>query len=156
MSWLAAVRPDEQNLPLFIHVAGAMALVGALFLSALALQSAWRHGSAGSIRLGYRSLLIVALPAWIVMRIGAQWIADKQGYSDAEEVPAWIDYGFVAAEPGLLLIIAATVLTGLSVRGLAEAGEGPTPTKVRVATVLVGLMIVIYLVALWAMTAKPA
>ena len=158
MSWLAAVRPDEQNLPLLLHVAGAMVLVGALILSALALQGAWRTGSAASVRLGYRSLLVVALPAWVVMRVAAQWIFDKQGWTDVpdDKIPAWIDYGFIAAEPGLLLMIVATVLAGRSVKGLAEVGDGPTPTKVRVATVLVGLIIVVYLVVLWAMTTKPA
>jgi hypothetical protein len=158
MSLLAAVRPDEQNLWLFIHVAGAMVLVGALVLSALALQGAWRNGSVASIRLGYRSLLVAALPAWVVMRVGAQLIADKQGWNDVPDdaIPSWIEWGFIAAEPGLLFIIIATVLTGRSVRKLGDSAEGPTPTKVRVATVLVSLMIVLYLVALWAMTTKPA
>jgi len=35
MSVLAAIRPGEVNLPLFLHVLGAMLLVGTLFAVAL-------------------------------------------------------------------------------------------------------------------------
>jgi hypothetical protein len=31
--------------------------------------------SQAGLRLGFRSLLIGAIPAWIVMRLSAQWIA---------------------------------------------------------------------------------
>ena len=67
---LAAVRPDEQNLPLLVHVLGAMILVGGLLTGASAL--AFARGNVGNLRLGYWSLLAVALPGWVLMRVGAQ------------------------------------------------------------------------------------
>ena len=33
------------------------------------------------------------------MRVSAQWIADKEGYADLDDPPAWIDIGFIAGEP---------------------------------------------------------
>ena len=143
----ARIRPTEWEIPLFLHVAGAMILVGALLLSATALVSAWRAEDAGALRLGYRSLLIVALPAWLVMRVAAQWVLEESGFDEDE---AWIGIGFGTSELSLLLLIAATVLTGISVRR-AEAGG-----RVRAATILVGIVLVLYVVAIWAMTAKPA
>jgi len=70
MSVLAAVRPDSWNFPLFLHVLGAMILVGGLLTGASAL--AYARGEARILRLGYWSLLAVSLPGWVLMRIGAQ------------------------------------------------------------------------------------
>jgi hypothetical protein len=147
MTVLAAIRPDDWNLPLFLHVASAMVLVGALVLSATALVAAWRADDAAAVRLGYRALLLGVLPGWLVMRVTAQWLLSKEGLEDSEV--AWIEIGFITTEPGLLFIIIATVLAGISARR-AAAG-----TRVRVAAVLVGLMLVAYTIALWAMTTKP-
>jgi hypothetical protein len=150
MSLIAAVRPDEWNLPLFLHVLGAMALVGTLVLAATGLAGVARGNGAASLRLAYRSLLIGALPAWIVMRVAAQWIADEQGLED--DPPAWVDIGFMTSEPGLLLLIAATILSGVGAR---KAATGGGATQGRIAAVLIGISIVAYVVAIWAMTTKP-
>jgi hypothetical protein len=151
MTLLATIRPDEWNLPLFLHILGAIVLVGALVLAATVLSLAWANGDAGAARRGYRALLLGALPGWIVMRVSAQWIADKEGY-DGDTVPTWIDIGFITSEPSLLFLIAATVLTGMAARREAARGRRLT----RIAVVLVGLMIVAYGVTIWAMTTKPA
>ena len=74
-SLLAASRPDSWDFPLFVHVLGAMILVGGLLTGASAL--AFARGDARFLRLGYWTLLAVALPGYIVMRIGAQWIYSK-------------------------------------------------------------------------------
>ena len=148
MSLLATIRPDDWNLPLFLHILGAMVLVGALVLAATSLLSAWRGGDAATLRLGYRALLLGVVPGWLVMRIAAQWIVDEEGFKEPE--PAWIDIGFMTAEPGLLFIIVATVLAGLAAR------RGTSGTGVRVAVALVSILIVAYLVAVWAMTTKPS
>jgi hypothetical protein len=143
---LAAIRPDDWNFPLFLHVLSAMVLFGAVVLAAVSVAG----NSQAGLRLGFRSLLIGAIPAWIAMRLSAQWIADKEGYlEDDVEVPAWIDVGFATSEGSLLFLIAATVCAGLAAR--REQGGG-----LRTATVvLVGIAIVAYLVALWAMSTKP-
>ena len=90
MTVLGAIRPDDWNLPLFLHVLGAMALVGALVLVVLSLASARGGDSAAGLRLAYRSLLLAAIPAWIVMRLGAQWIASRRGSTTwTSRPPGW-------------------------------------------------------------------
>jgi hypothetical protein len=147
VSVLAVIRPDDWSLPLFLHILGAMVLVGGLVLAVTSLLAAWRGGEAATVRVGYRALLLAVLPGWLVMRIAAQWTLSKEGLEDAEIT--WIDIGFMTTEPGLLLIIAATVLAGLAAR---RGGGG---TGVRVAAVLVSVLVVANLVAVWAMTTKP-
>jgi phage shock protein PspC (stress-responsive transcriptional regulator) len=145
---LALIRPDDWNLPLFLHILGAMVLVGGLVLALTSLLGGWRGGEAVTVRVGYRALLLAVLPGWLVMRITAQWVASKEGLEDANVT--WIDIGFMTAEPGFLLIIIATVLAGLAAR------RGQAGTGVRVAAVLVSVLVVAYLVAVWAMTTRPA
>ncbi|HVE69027.1 MAG TPA: hypothetical protein VNB64_10645, partial [Solirubrobacteraceae bacterium] len=89
MSLLAVVRPDSWNLPLFLHIMGALVLVGGLALAATALSAAWRDGDAAAARLGYRGLLLAAVPGWIVMRVAAQWLLDEEGLEDSEV--AWVE-----------------------------------------------------------------
>ena len=148
------IRPDAWDFPLLLHVLGAMLLVGVLVLAASALGLAWRDGSASLVRLGYRSLLIGALPAWIVMRGAAEWIADKEGLT-GDEVPSWVDIGYSTAEPGLLLLLISTVLAGLAARRTRRLERLGGSGFSRASTVLVSLVLLAYLVATWAMTTKP-
>jgi hypothetical protein len=146
MTLLAAIRPDEWNLPLFLHVLSAGLLFGAVVLAVVSVAGNSQVG----VRLGFRSLLIGAIPAWIAMRLSAQWIADEEGWLEEDvEAPAWIDIGFITSEASLLVLIAATVCAGIGARRERAGG-------LRTATVvLVSITIVAYLVAIWAMTAKP-
>ena len=132
---------------MFIHVLAAMVAVGALLLAATALVGAWRAEDAAAMRLGYRALLWAALPAWVVMRVFGQFLLDESDYPDDE---AWVAVGFGTSEVGLLLIVIATVLAGLSVRRAAGGG------RIRAAAVLVGIVVLLSLIAIWAMTTKPA
>ena len=142
MSVLAAIRPDDWNLALFVHILGAMVLVGSLVLVATSL-------AARDVRLGYRTLLIGVLPGWIVMRGSAEWIAEKEKVNDIDPTPAWVDIGYMVAEPTLLLIIIAAVCSGLAARRGSTGGLRTT------ALVLVGIMLVASVVAIWAMSTKP-
>lgn len=153
---LALIRPDAWNLPLFVHVLGAMAMVGALGLAATFLFVARREGSLDAVRVGFRALLYGALPAFIVMRVGAQWVADKEGLLDSDE--AWIGIGFGISDLGLLLLLVATIVAGSALRRarLAQGGERGGGTGVAVAAWTVSALIALYVVALWAMTAKPS
>lgn len=148
----AADRPGDVDIWLFLHVLGGMTAVGALTLSAVSLAGAWRTGSAPLTRLGFRALLWGAIPSYLVLRVASQVLLDKEGLEDAEL--AWIDIGFMVTDPGLLLLIAATVLGGLAARRAEEPGQGPLTTA-RIATGLVAVLLVLYLVAVWAMTTKP-
>jgi hypothetical protein len=146
MTVLAAIRPDDWNFPLFLHILSAGVLFGAVVLAAVSVGGTAQAG----LRLGFRSLLIGAIPAWIAMRLSAQWIASEEGYLEEDvEVPAWIDIGFATSEGSFLFLIAATVCAGIAARRDRAGG-------LRTATmVLVGITIVAYLVALWAMSTKP-
>lgn len=156
MTLLATIRPDDWNLPLFLHVLGAMALVGSLALVALSLASARGGDSAAGLRLGYRALALGAIPAWIVMRGGAQWIASKEGFDDPDvKTPSWIDIGFITSEPTLLLLIAATVCAGMAARRAREGGRAFGGLNTA-ALVLVAITLLAYVVAIWAMSTKPS
>jgi hypothetical protein len=155
MTVLASIRPDDWNLPLFLHVLGAMTLVGALVLVVLSLASARGGDSAAGLRLAYRSLLLGAIPSWIVMRVGAQWIASKEGLDDLDEPPAWVDIGFVTSEPTLLLLIGATVCAGIASRRAREGGRAFGGLNTA-ALVLVSITLLAYVLAIWAMSTKPS
>jgi hypothetical protein len=153
---LAAVRPDDWDLPLFIHVLAALTVIGALTLAGSFLVSSWRSGSAVAVRLGFRSLLFGVLPAWIVLRGSSEWIADKEGYADLDEPPDWIDIGYIVSDTSFLLILISTLLAWLAVRASRGGGGGGPTVTGRFAAGIVSFLFVIYLVALWAMTTKPA
>jgi hypothetical protein len=153
---LAAVRPEEWNFPLLVHVLGAMVLVGGTVTMLAAQALAWRRKGDLAVlaRTAFRSLLVVAIPGWILMRVGGQWIASEEGY-DGEAVPSWVDIGYVTADLGGILLLVATLLAGLWLRRLRR---DPAVSSVLVggSTALAAVLLLGYLVAVWAMTAKPA
>jgi hypothetical protein len=155
MTVLGAIRPDDWNLPLFLHVLGAMTLVGAIVLVVLSLVSARAGDSATGLRLAYRALLLGVIPGWIVMRVSAQWIASKEGLDDLDDPPAWVDIGFLTSEPTLLLLIAATVCAGIASRRAREGGRAFGGLNTA-ALVLVAITLAAYVLAIWAMSAKPS
>jgi len=142
------------DLALFVHVLGAFALVGALATAAAYLVAARRDGSLELMRAGYGALLIGALPAFIVTRMAAQWVASEQNLLDSEAT--WIVAGIVATDVGFVFLVAATVAAGLAVRRAGAQETGGEPGRgVSIAAWLVGLLIVVYAVMIWMMTAKP-
>jgi hypothetical protein len=155
MSVLAAIRPDDWNFALLLHVLGAMLLVGGLTAAVTSFWLGWRRDTTTLSRLGFWSLLVVAFPAWWLMRIPGQWIGSKEGFGDGENDPTWLAIGYITAEPGGLLILISIILTGIGVRRMGRAAT-PTPSVlVRIGTVLVTIVLAAYLVAVWAMSAKP-
>jgi hypothetical protein len=149
----AAVRPDAWNFPLFLHVLGAMVFVAVLAAVVVVLVVALRSDDrTAAIRFAFRTLLIGGIPAYLVMRVGAEWIADKENLVDSDA--AWIGIGYGVADGGLLFLLVMTILAGLASRR-ARGGGQPTGL-VRWTTGLAVIVIVAYGVALWAMAAKPA
>ena len=149
-SVLASVRPDSWNFPLFVHVLGAMILVGGLLTGASILTFA--RGDVRFLRLGYWTLLAVALPGYIVMRLGAQWIYSKEHLDDAPSDPTWIGIGFIVADLGALLVLIALIVGGIGVRRL---GSGGGQGLLKAAMVIAWLVLAAALVAVWAMSGKP-
>jgi uncharacterized membrane protein len=152
---LAAIRADSVNLPLFLHVLGAMLLVGALAAVAFVTVVGWRTPDrAGRLgRFALKMLLVGVLPAWIVMRIAAQWTESEENLPDDFE-PAWLGIGYITAELGGLLILISAVLAGI---GLRRSREDSTRSVLfaRIVGIVCILLLAAYLVAMWAMTAKP-
>ena len=151
---LALLRQEDSwILPLFLHIAGAMVVVGGLTLACVYLIASWRSGSAALIRSAYMTLFYAALPGYIVFRVGAEWILDKEGLTDADL--AWIDLGYMVSDMGFLLLLISLIIGGVSVRRMNRGGT-PSPIAARIVTGLVSLVLIAYLVAVWAMTTKPA
>ena len=149
-SVLASVRPDSWNSPLLVHVLGAMILVGGLLTGASILT--FGRGDVRFLRLGYWTLLAVALPGYIVMRLGAQWIYSKEHLDDAPSDPTWIGIGFIVADLGALLVLIALIVGGIGVRRLdSGGGQG----LLKAAMVMAWLVLAAALVAVWAMAGKP-
>jgi hypothetical protein len=152
MSILAAVRPDSWNFPLFLHVLGAMILVGGLLTGASSL--AFARGEARFLRLGYWSLLAVSLPGWILMRAGAEWIASKEGWTKSGvPSPTWLDIGALLADLGGFILLVSLVAGGI---GVYRLREGKGSGLLRATLVLAILLLGAYVVAVWAMAGKPS
>jgi len=151
VSMLAAIRPDSWNFPLLLHVLGAMVLTGAMLTTSSALVFA--RGETRLLRFGYWTLLAVGLPGYILMRIGAEWTASKEGFSEeGAPEPDWLGIGYLVADLGALLLLIALILGGVGVYRL-RAGKGTGMLK---ATMVISVVLLAsYVVAVWAMSAKP-
>ena len=151
---LAAIRPDLQSFALLLHLVGATVVFGALLASATSLLLA--QGEIRLLRLGYFSLLLVGLPGLILMRLAGEWLYRQQGWDDLQGSigePAWLGIGFLVADWGGLLFLAALALGGVGVRRVSQGKGG---TALLRLTLLISLVLVVaYVVAVWAMTGKP-
>jgi hypothetical protein len=147
----AAIRPHSWDLAVLVHVLGAMVLVGAVLTAAAAGIFGFRDDSATLRRLSYRTLLVLALPAWIVMFVGAIWSESKENLEDADL--AWIGIGHIVAEGGGLLLLIAIILGGLGVRRSAAGGGGG---MLKASSLIATFLVAAYIVAIWAMGAKPS
>jgi hypothetical protein len=151
MTVLAAIRPDSWDFPLFLHVLGAMILVGGLLTSASSLGFA--RGDVRFLRLGYWSLLAVSLPGWILMRAGGEWIASREGWTkEGVPSPTWLDIGFMLADAGAVVLLVSLIVGGIGVYRLRE-GKGAGLLKATLVLALV--LLAAYVVAVWAMAGKP-
>jgi hypothetical protein len=145
---LALVRPDSWDLPLFLHVLGATLTFGATATVAILAfagrpvssdRALWLRG------LAFKVGLLVLVPAWFLLRIPAQWIANKE-FPDNE--PGWVGVGYPVTEGGAVLIIVMLVLAWLSRRKLESRTAAVVPWLATVYIVALGI-------AWFAMSAKP-
>ena len=152
---LAAIRPDEQSFALLLHLVGATVVFGALLASATSLLLA--RGDTRLLRLGYFSLLLVGLPGLILLRLAGEWLYRQQHWDDLQAQigrPQWLDIGFVVADWGGLLFLLSLVLGGIGIRRLRDGKGGAGLLQ---ATMVISLVLILaYVVAVWAMTGKPS
>jgi len=133
--------------PLFLHILGAMVLVGAILAVFILAIAAWRRPEVAGLRRGaFRTLLFLAIPAWVVMRIGAGWI-----WSNEKDIypkdPTWVGIGLGVADAGLLVLLITTAVAFWWSRG----GK---PIAGRIVTGLAGIYLVMLAVAWLAMSGK--
>ena len=133
--------------PLFLHVLGAMTLVGAMLAVLVLTFAAWRRPEVAALRrAAFGTLLVLAIPAWVVMRVGAQWIYSREGFSGHGD-PDWIGIGFIVADAGLVVLLATS--------GVAFWwSRGGRPIAGRLVGGLTGLYLVMLAVAWLAMSGK--
>jgi hypothetical protein len=138
----------------FTHVLGAMLMLGALVVVFGALVQAKRGDEPFLTRLAFRGMLVGVLPAYILMRVGAQWVYSEGHYDALKTEPGWIGIGFITSDLGLLVIIGATVVAGLASRRLGR-GEASAGALRPWSQGLVGVLITLYIVTIFVMSAKP-
>ena len=151
------MRPDDVNVPLTLHVLGAGLLVGTLIAVATAILIGWRStadgDAVGLTRFGLRTLLLGVFPAYLLMRIGAQWTEAEEDFPDDFE-PAWLGIGYITADLGALLVLISIILAAIGLRRSRDGGAGSVRFA-RIIGVICMLLLAAYVVAVWAMTAKP-
>jgi len=147
------MRPDSWNLALLVHVFGAMVLLGGLITASAAGLLGWNDETGQLRRLSARTLLFVAFPGWIVMRVGAEWIASKEGVDNLPSDPAWLTIGFMTADAGGVLLLISLILGGVGVRRARTGGGGGL---LKAASVISTLLVAVYIVTVWAMGGKPS
>jgi len=169
---LAVIRPDSWNFPLFLHVLGATILVGGVLTGASALRFA--RGNPRQLRLGYWSLLLVAFPGLVLMRLGATLIWSKEtGHSFFWAIfphpsvdPRWIEIGGTVSDLGGAGLVLALILGWFGLKRM-EGAQGDLLTKVPVVSKMTGetllrltlyisfALLAGYVLAVWAMAGKP-
>jgi hypothetical protein len=147
------MRPHSWDLALIVHVAGAMLLVGGLITAAAAGIIGWKDESGALRRLSYWTLLTVAFPGWIVMRVGAEWIASKEGLDNLKSDPTWLGIGMGTADGGGLLLLISLIVGGIGVRRMRNGGGNGL---IKASSVIATVLVAVYVVTVWAMGAKPS
>ena len=88
------------------------------------------------------------------MRIGAQWIYTKEGWDDLPEdaEPGWLGVGNVSADAGGLILAVSLIVGGI---GVYRLREGKGSGLLRATLILSLILLLVYVVAVWAMAGKP-
>jgi hypothetical protein len=141
---LALIRPDAWNLPLFLHVLGATVLfgtVGVVAVAGFAIRRSTDHQLLLA-RVAQRTYLIGVVPAFILMRVAAQWIDGKEFPNGGE--PGWVGVGFLVSDAGAALLIVVGILLAVRRQRILLA-----------VPLLTGLYVIALGVAWVAMSGKP-
>ena len=87
-----------------------------------------------------------------LLTAGAAWIYDKEGFGGSND-PTWVGIGFATADGGGLLMLIALIVGGA---GLARARRGTGGRLLHASGVIALVLLVLYVVTVWAMAAKPS
>ena len=141
---LALIRPDSWNLPLFLHVLGATVLfgtVGVVAVAGFAIRRSTNHQLLLA-RVAQRTYMLGVIPAYILMRVGAQWIDSKE-FPNGNE-PGWVGVGFLVSDAGAILLIIVGILLAVRRQRILLA-----------VPLLTGLYVIALGVAWVSMSGKP-
>ena len=143
---IAFLRPDSWDFPLFLHVLGATTLFGGVASLAIVSVASLRVAENAAMlrRLAFRATLFLVWPAFVVMRIGAQWIVMREHLD--KDSPGWVVAGFIVADGGALALLVLTLLGWLTLR------------RPRLTAWFAGVSLIYFaalVVAWFAMSAKP-
>jgi hypothetical protein len=147
---MVAARGSGTNLPLFVHLLGALATFGGVATVAAVGWAARQRDDDQALllrRVAWRTLLFVVIPGFIALRAGAQWVQDKEFPGDA---PGWTGVGFFVTE-----ILGVLVLLPLLVTGFLAARRETVNQLAFIVPVLASIYLAALAIAVWAMTAKP-
>ena len=134
--------------PLFLHVLGAMSLFGAILAVLILSLVAWRRPDARFLHRAAFTASLIAVAAYVVMRVGAEWIYSKEGWGKGgAEDPTWIGIGYGVSDIGLLVLL---VIVGCSF-WWSRSGR---PVAGRIVAVLSVLLTAALAVAWLAMSGK--
>jgi hypothetical protein len=141
---LALIRPDAWNLPLFLHVLGATVLfgtVGVVAVAGFAIRRSTNHQLLLA-RVAQRTYMLGVIPAYILMRVAAQWIDSKEFPNGGE--PGWVGVGFLVSDAGAILLIIVGILLAVRRQRILFA-----------VPLLTGLYVIALGVAWVSMSGKP-
>jgi len=93
--------------PLFLHVLGAMTLVGSIMAALIASAVAWKRPGSPLLSRVTFAALVSGVPSYIVFRIAAQVIYSDEKDAYGGKDPTWIGIGFGVSDAGLLLLLAS-------------------------------------------------
>jgi hypothetical protein len=160
------------SFPLLVHITGAMILVGGMLGGAAALLLA--RSDERKVKVGYYSLLFVALPGLILTKIGATAIWAKESPHSLigaafphSNDPRWVEVGGTALDGGAVLLVGALIIGWFGVRRMGGA-ENDLLTKIplvkklsgktliKLTTLISVVLLVGYAAAIWAMSTKPS
>ena len=84
------------------------------------------------------------------MRIAAEWVYREENLDAAAEDPAWIGIGYITGDLGGLLLLISLVIGAIGLRRARPGG------LMKAVTVLSIVLVALYVLAVWAMGAKPS
>ena len=145
MIGLGAIRPGEWDVPLFLHVFGALALIGTLALTSTFLFAAARDGSTANLRLALRSLTLGVIPAYLVLRSAPNGSPTRRATPTSTSRRPGSASATCAADLGFLLIVISSLLGWFALPpGRVADGEDARQAVEgrRVASILIALLLV--------------
>jgi hypothetical protein len=133
--------------PLFLHVLGGMLTWGAVGTAVLLSFVTLGRSEGAFLRRATFRTLVLAIPFYVLLRVFAQVIYDREKDVFGGKDPTWVGIGFLASDLGLLILLASIGCAYWWTRsGKAIAG--------RLVAGLSSVLLVLLTIAMLAMSGK--